>query len=40
MHQSPSGKADGSYSSQEIPRTLWNPEVPYHIHNSLPLVPV
>jgi len=38
--QSPSGKADVSDSSQEIPCTLWNPKVPYHIHNSLPLVPV
>jgi len=37
MQQSPSSEANSSLTSQEIPRTLRNPEVHYRIHNSPPL---
>jgi len=39
-HQSPSWKVNKSSNSQEMPLILWNPEVHYHIHNSLPPVPI
>jgi hypothetical protein len=39
MVQSP-WEADGHSSSQEILHLLWNPNVPCHVHNSPPLVPV
>jgi len=32
MQQSPSSKANSFSASQEIPRILWNPNVPYLIH--------
>jgi hypothetical protein len=38
MEQSPSGEAISYSASQEISRLLWNREVHYHVHNSLPLV--
>ena len=40
MKHSPLREANISSSSQEIPRILWNPNVHYLIHNSLPPVTV
>ena len=36
MAQSPSGEANCSSVSQVDPRSLLNPKVHYHVHNSLP----
>jgi hypothetical protein len=33
-------KANSCLASQENPCLLWNPNVRYHVHKSLPLVPV
>ena len=40
MDSSLSWEAKGSSANQEIPRILWNPKVPYRIHNSPTLVAV
>jgi len=40
MEQSPSWEANWFSASQEIPSILWNLKVHYHIHNSLPPVPI
>jgi hypothetical protein len=39
MEQRPSLEAN-SFSASQIPRILWNPDVHYRIHNSLPPVPI
>jgi len=36
--QSPSGEANRSLASQEIPPILWNPKVNYRIHKSTPQI--
>ena len=40
MEQGPSWEADRFLASQEIVHILQNPKVHYHIHNSLPPVPI
>jgi len=38
MEQSPSWDANNHSANQEIPHSVWNPKVHYHVHSSLPLV--
>jgi hypothetical protein len=40
VKQNLSREANSLSGSQEIPRRLWNSEVRYHVHKSLPLVPI
>ena len=40
MEQSPPWEANRYVGSQEITRILWNPKVPYRIHNWPPTVPI
>jgi hypothetical protein len=40
MEQKPSCEANSFSASREIPCILWNVEVHYHIHKSLPPVPI
>jgi hypothetical protein len=40
MEQSPSSEATQFSASQEIPRTLWNPEIHYRIYKRPPIVPI
>ena len=40
MKQSPSWEANSSSASQKIPCISWNTEIHYHIHKSLPPVPI
>jgi len=40
MEQSPSWEENRFSAHQEIPCILWNPKFHYHIHNSLPPVPI
>jgi len=39
MEESPS-EANSHLASQEIPCLLWNPNVHYCVHKSLPLIPI
>jgi hypothetical protein len=38
--QQSSWDADSHSTSEKIPCLLWNPKVHYHVHNSLPPVPI
>jgi hypothetical protein len=40
MEQSPSREATSHSDSLEIPHLLWNPKVPYRLHNSLLLTTI
>jgi hypothetical protein len=40
MEHSSSREANTHSASQEIPRILWNPQVHFGLHDTLPLVPV
>ena len=38
LEQSPSSEVNISLASHGIPHILWNPQVHYWVHNSLPLI--
>jgi len=40
LHKAESLRSYSHPASQEIPYLLWNLKVYYHVHNSLPLVPI
>jgi hypothetical protein len=40
MEQSPSWEANRFAATQEIPRILWNPKFPYHMHKCPPPAPI
>jgi hypothetical protein len=40
MELSPSQVATSCATTQELPNTVWNLEVHYHVHKSPPLVPI
>ena len=40
MDESSFWKGTNSSASQEIPITLWNPKIDYHIHMNPPLFPI
>jgi len=40
MEQIPPWKSNSRSASQEVPHQLWNPKIHYHVHKSLPPVPI
>jgi len=40
MEQCPSSEINSHSCSEKIPHLLWNSAINYHVHKSLPLVPI